>query len=126
MPYLEYALTSAVTSRWFLSFRRSLLDTFSTENQTKDSGFLTGPTISFGHQLNGSDQDRRGRIRKLDTFISSYVPRTIQSLHQDEFPAEAEFNNSMTYELKPLDLHLHPDLWDDHIKVVSLETFAKA
>ena len=110
MPYFEYALTSAITSRWFLSFRRTLVETFS-PNQTDISGFPTGPNISFGHKRNGSKQDRRGQTRKLDTFISSYAPRTLQSLQADEFPVEVGFSDSMTHELKTLDSNLHPDDW---------------
>ncbi|KAG8828949.1 hypothetical protein FRC17_007294 [Serendipita sp. 399] len=52
MPYLEYALTSTVTSRWFLSFRRILVDTMDaglcTTYFNSDADPATGPSITFG------------------------------------------------------------------------------
>lgn len=58
MPYFEYSLTSAITSRWFLSFRRVLIETLSpypthsgisTTNTGTEAAIpsLSVPTVSF-------------------------------------------------------------------------------
>jgi len=117
MPYLEYALTSAVTSRWFLSFRRTLVDTFETQHTEADvSGIpFTGATISFGHRRNGSVL---ARARQPETFLSSYYAPSIrhtQSLERNDDPIEVGFSNSMTHELKTLDSHPHPDDWNKDV-----------
>jgi hypothetical protein len=85
MPYLEYALTSTVTSRWFLSFRRALVDAFSTQHDMSASSFrFTGASINFGHRRRGSAAE--WQTRRTDTFLSGFAPRTSKTPQQDELP----------------------------------------
>lgn len=102
MPYLEYSLTSTVTSRWFLSFRRVLLDTFSpqpTLSLAPSQSLSTGPGITFGH-LDG----RRGRpTRKLDTFLSDHLTEQGIGIQSDKSAMELGFSNSTDHELQVLE-----------------------
>jgi hypothetical protein len=51
LPYLEYALTSTITSRWFISLRKTLIQNLSYDDFETHPDFtthFTGPNIHFG------------------------------------------------------------------------------
>ncbi|PVG03057.1 hypothetical protein CPB86DRAFT_811171 [Serendipita vermifera] len=53
LPYLEYALTSTITSRWFISLRKTLIQSLAHDDFETCPDFTThfsGPTIHFGHK----------------------------------------------------------------------------
>lgn len=102
MPYLEYALTSTVTSRWFLSFRKVIIEAFSSRPAlslgTGQVYTETGADIAFertGHR------SRSGG--KLDLFISSFVTRPDHSRQNDDPPVVLGFDSSTDHELQFLD-----------------------
>jgi hypothetical protein len=101
MPYLEYSLTSTVTSRWFLSFRRIILDTFSpqpTVSVAPSEALTPGPGTTFGHL------DGRGRpSRKFDTFLSDYVIERHLDLQNDKSVLELGLSKSTDHELQVLE-----------------------
>lgn len=103
MPYLEYALTSTVTSRWFLSFRRVLMETFSPHptfsfTATRDNA-MTGPGITFGGIEDGIRRPSRG----LDTFISDYSVKDNHDLQKSIPALDFGFDGSTDHELKTIE-----------------------
>jgi hypothetical protein len=102
MPYLEYSLTSTVTSRWFLSFRRVLLDIFSpqpTLSFAPSQVLSTGQGVTFGH-LDGRP---RRPLRKLDTFLSDHVTEHGLDIQIDMSALGLGFSNSTDHELQVLE-----------------------
>ncbi|KAG8866791.1 hypothetical protein FRC20_007536 [Serendipita sp. 405] len=114
MPYLEYALTSTVTSRWFLSFRRTLAETL-------DSGLFTtchtdrteptiGPSITFGQGGRGFDLHRTRRQDRTHLV-------THGSIDADGIlTLEIDLGRTMAHEMKELEapssMQLSTHEWD--------------
>ncbi|CAG7850401.1 SubName: Full=Uncharacterized protein {ECO:0000313/EMBL:CCA75826.1} [Serendipita indica DSM 11827] len=98
--YLEYGLTSTITSRWFLKFRKLLIDSWETSSVSRDTRAdvtdltnITGAAIDFAsrRRFNSmlSSQGSAGSIPNARPTPSTgkYAP-AILSVQEEEHPRE--------------------------------------
>ncbi|CCA75826.1 hypothetical protein PIIN_09814 [Serendipita indica DSM 11827] len=98
--YLEYGLTSTITSRWFLKFRKLLIDSWETSSVSRDTRAdvtdltnITGAAIDFASRRRfNSMLSSQGSARSIPNArptpsTGKYAP-AILSVQEEEHPRE--------------------------------------